>query len=126
MRTVRAPFGCNAEFCEGRIDAVCQFRELRCCVNPDPEYSRRLGGREKSISRSTNFERGAIDPLQAFRDGGNLFRSLFSDELQRDVQRLRTHPSSVGREPLHAFDKAFKPCSQCGIEIDADEYSHHL
>ena len=51
---------------------------------------------------------------------------LFSDELQRDVQRLRPHPACIGREALHAFEKARDAGANFRVDIDSNEYSHLL
>src|SRR5208283_909823 len=124
MRAIRPVFAGNPQFRDGQVDGLSQFRKLRTCLNPDPEYARSLRCREESVSASANAERGAFNPPQTFCDRVNLIRSLFSDELQRNVQRLRTHPPSIGRENLDAFQKARDPDANFRVKIDADKYSH--
>src|ERR1022692_3337708 len=126
MRTVRPIFAGNAEFGHGHIDALRQFGELRSRLNSDPEYARSLCRGEESVSSGTNLERAPPNPPQTIGDGLDLLRRLFSYELQRDVQRLRTHPAGIGRKALHAFEEARDPGADFRLKIDADEYSHHL
>ncbi len=106
MWTVRPVLPRNSEFGCSHVDALSQFGELRSGVNPDPEYARSLCRREESIAANANFELAALDPPQTFGNGLHPLRCLFSDELQRNVQRLRTHPASLGREALNAFEEA--------------------
>src|ERR1700686_4980832 len=126
MWAVRPVFARNAEFGCRNVDALGQFRQLRSSVNSDPEYARSLRSRKKSISSSPNFERAAFDSPQAFGDGLDPLGQLFSDELQCNVQRLRTHPASFGREALDAFEETLDAGADFRVEIDADEYSHLL
>src|ERR1700686_199736 len=126
MWAVRPVFARNAEFGCRNVDALGHFRQLRSGVNSDPEYARRLCGRKESISGSANLERVAFDSPQTFGDGLDPLRRLFSNELQRNVQRLRTHPARIGRKTLDAFEKAPNSGADFGVKIDADEYSHLL
>src|SRR6266853_6583655 len=126
MWAERPVFARNAEFGCRHVDALGQFRQLRSTVNSDPEYARSLRSWEESVSASVNFERAAFDTPQAFGDGLNPIRRLFSDELQCNVQRLRPHPARIGREALDAFEEALNSGAESRVEIDADEYSHLL
>src|ERR1019366_59119 len=103
MWTERPVLARNAKFGRGHVDAPSQFGELRSGGNPDPESSRSLRGREKSIAAGANFELPPLTPPQTFGNGLHPLRRLFSDELQRDVQRLRTHPARLRRKALNAF-----------------------
>src|ERR1700687_263540 len=124
MWTERPVFARNAKFGDGHIDAPGQFRKLRPSVNSDPEYARSFGGGKESIAAGANFERAALNPPQTFADGLDLLWRLFTDELQRNVQRLRTHPARLGRKTLDAFEEARDPGADFRVEIDANEYSH--
>src|SRR6266849_7336361 len=126
MRTVRPIFARNAEFGDAHIDALGQFGELRTGLNSDPEHARSLCGREESVSGQMNLERPALNPPQAFGDGLDLLLRLLSDELQRDVQRLRPHPAGFWREALYTFEEALNSRADFRVKIDADEYSHLL
>src|ERR1700680_3615143 len=126
MRAVRPVFTRDAEFGCRRVDALGQFRQLWSGGNSDQEDARRLRGAEKPISSRGNSEPAAFDPSQTLGDGLDSLRRLFSDELQRNVQRLRTRPARIGREALDAFDETLDPRADFGVEIDADEYSHLL
>src|SRR5260370_16505911 len=106
MRAVRPVFARNSEFSRDRIDDLRQFGQSRTGVDSDPEHARSLCVREESVSGQMNFESPALNPPQSFRDGLDLLWRLFSDELQRDVQRLRPHPSRIGREAICAFEEA--------------------
>src|SRR5712692_1509433 len=124
MRTVRPIFARNAEFGDAHIDTLSQVAQLRSGVNSDPENTRSLCRGEESISASANFEPARFNPPQTFRDGLDLLWRLFSDELQRNVQRLRPHPAGIGREALDAFEETLDPGADFSVEIDADKYSH--
>src|SRR5260370_33774043 len=126
MRAVRPVFARNVEFRDGRINALGQHGDLRSGVDSDPEHARSLCVREESVSGQMNFESPALNPPQSFRDGLDLLWRLFSDELQRDVQRLRPHPSGIGREAHCAFEEALNSRADFRVKIDADEYSHLL
>ena len=75
---------------------------------------------------SANLKRAAFDPTQVFRNGRDLLRPLFSNELKRNVQRLRPHPPGLRCETLHAVKEARNAGANFRIEIDADKYSHVL
>src|SRR5229473_6612632 len=126
MRTVRPIFARNAEFGDGHIDTLSQVAQLRSGVNSDPENTRSLCSGEESVSASANFEPARFNPPQTFGDGLDLLLRLLSDELQRNVQRLRPHPFSIGREALYTFEEALNPRADFRVKIDADEYSHLL
>src|SRR5208337_3551908 len=126
MRTKRPVLARNAEFGGCCVDASGQFGQLRSGVDPDPEYARSLRGGEESVSAGANFERAAPHPPQTLCDGLDPLGRLFSDELQRNVQRLRPRPAGIGRKTLDAFEKARDPAADFRVKIDADEYSHLL
>src|ERR1700693_729973 len=126
MWAVRPVFARNPEFGCRDVDALGQFRQLRSSVNSDPEDAGSLRSRKESISSSPNFERAAVDPPQAPGDGFPSLRRLFSNKLQRNVQRLRPHPACFGRKSLDAFEETLDPFAHFRIETDADEYSHLL
>src|SRR4029077_10781450 len=126
MGVVRPVFTGNSELGCRDVDALGQFRQLRSSVNTDPEYARSLRRRKEPISGSPNFDGAAVNPQQALGDGFHLLRRLFSNELQRNVQRLRTRPARIGREAFDAFEETLDPCADFGVEVDADEYSHLL
>src|SRR5208337_4620490 len=123
---VRPVFARNAEIGDGHIDLLGHFHQLRFGLDSDPEYARRLRGREEPVSSGANFKRAAFDPPQPLADGLDPLGWLFSDELQRNVQRLRPHPARIGREASHAFKEALDASTDFRVEIDADEYSHHF
>src|SRR5882762_7812624 len=91
MWAERPVFARNAEFGCCHVDAPGQFRQLRSSVNSDPEDARSLRSWEESISACPNLECAAFDSPQAFGDGLDPLRRLFSDELQCNVQRLWLH-----------------------------------
>ncbi len=124
MRTVRSLFARNAEFGRGQVNPFGEVGELRARLNSDPEYAWSFCRGEESVTCGENFELAAFDPPQTLSDGVDPLRWLFSDELQRNVQRLRTHPAGFGCKALNAFEKALDPGTDRGVEIDADEYSH--
>src|ERR1019366_5590352 len=124
MRTKSPVFARNAEFGDGHIDLLGHFRQLRSRLDTDPEYARSLRGREEPVSAGANFKLAALDPPQTLADGLDPLGRLFSDELQRNVQRLRPRPARIGREALHAFDKARDAGANFRVKIDANEYSH--
>src|SRR5208282_274281 len=126
MWTERPLFARNAKFGYSHINRLGQRGQLWSGVDSDPEYPRSLCGREKSVSSGANVKRAALHPPQTFADGLDPLRCLFSDELQGNVQRLRPRPARIGRETLHAFEKARDAGANFRVEIDADEYSHHL
>src|SRR5208282_1801151 len=106
MWTERPVLAWNGEFGSSHIDAFGQFRQLRSGLDADPEYARSLRGGKESVSAHANFKGAAFNLLQTFGDGRDLLRRLFSDELQRDMQRFRTHPARFGRKSLDAFEEA--------------------
>src|ERR1035438_9193921 len=124
MRTKSPVFARNAEIGDGHIDLLGHFRQLRSRLDSDPEYGRSLRGREEPVSAGANLKLAALDPPQTLTDGLDPLGRLFSDELQRNVQRLRPHPARIGREALHAFDKARDAGANFRVKIDANEYSH--
>src|ERR1039457_5089169 len=124
MRTKSPVFARNAEIGDGHIDLLGHFRQLRSRLDTDPEYARSLRGREEPVSAGANFKLAALDPPQTLADGLDPLGRLFSDELQRNVQRLRPRPSRIGREALHAFDKARDAGANFRVKIDANKYSH--
>jgi len=81
-------------------------------VGKNPYPPERISSALLSIRRKT------------FGDGLDSLWRLFADELQRNVQRLRTHPARLGRKTLNALEEARNPGTDFKVEIDADEYSH--
>src|ERR1035437_7506684 len=124
MRTERPVLARNAEIGDGHIDLLGHFRQLRSRLDPDPEYARVVRGRKEPVPAGANLKLAALDPPQTLADGLDPLGRLFSYELQRNVQRLRPHPARIGRDALHAFDKARDAGANFRVKIDANEYSH--
>jgi hypothetical protein len=124
MRTVSPVFARNAKLGHSRIDALSQSSQLRTGVDPDPKYARSLRGGKEAVSTHPNFKPAALNPPQTLSDGLDLLPRLFSDEFQRNVQRLRTHPARIGHKTLDAFKEARDARANFRIKIDADKYSH--
>src|SRR5271154_6323328 len=104
-----------------RLSQICQFRAR---LNTDPEYSRRVCSREKSVAATVYFNRGGFDCLQRSPDSRNFCLRLFADELERDVQRFRTHPARIGSETAHAIEEASDALANALVDIQCDEKAH--
>jgi hypothetical protein len=80
MRAVSVIFWRNAKFGDSLLNALRQAGELMPSVNADPEYSRSLRRREKSMSPNANFEPGRFNSPQSVGDVVDFRWRLFSDE----------------------------------------------
>ena len=124
MGTIRTILGRNPKLSSREINIARQLPEHRRCMNPDPEYARRLRGWEESISSQPNVKRGCSNLPQTLRDRGNLLHLLLADKLQRHMQRFRPHPPRLGSKSADALKEARNPPSNFVVEIDPDKDTH--
>src|SRR6202035_5874817 len=96
MRTESAMLTRNAQLRGGGVDGLGESGQCLAALHPDPEYSRSLCRRKESVFAKANLKRAAFNSPQTLGHRFDLIRRLFSNKFQRNVQRLRPHPFSIG------------------------------
>src|SRR5207302_5395621 len=81
-------------------------------------------GREKAVASERELDRCHSNCAQRLRHFRYKVGRFFADELERDVQRLRSHPAHVGSKSAQAVDEPGHPLADGIVDIKRNKESH--
>src|SRR6266853_188346 len=94
-------------------------------LDAHPKNARRFRTGKETAASNVHFDRIGFDRLQRLFDLIHILRRGFSDELQRDVQRFRTHPARVRGKPTYSIQEAGNTLADVLVDIECDEDAHN-
>src|SRR5438270_801630 len=106
MRRVRTRLALYSKFRHRIVHRRGQFLQSLIRMHSDPKYACNFCSREETRLAERNLEGTRLHARKRRLQLLELRIGKLSDELQREVQRLRLHPPNVRRKAGDAFDEA--------------------
>src|SRR5262249_33767164 len=124
MRAVGVGFFRDSERFRRTVHCTGQRSQLGPGLDADPENTGHFEGGKESVSVQPHFDANALERRKRLFGLLHVFLRFFSNELQRNVERLRPYPTRVRGKSPYPFHELSDPLADGLVNVESEENPH--